>query len=51
MLFVHRDADVRLEESWLFKRDSSNDSVVLSNFVKTLKGTHNQSGIGCVYSQ
>ncbi|KAL5975334.1 hypothetical protein ACLOJK_032013, partial [Asimina triloba] len=34
--FVRRDVDVHLEEKWLSKRDTSNDSAVLSNFMKEL---------------
>ncbi|KAL5996034.1 hypothetical protein ACLOJK_026107, partial [Asimina triloba] len=36
VLSLRRDVDVHLEEKWLSKRDTSNDSAVLSNFMKEL---------------
>ncbi|KAL5998347.1 hypothetical protein ACLOJK_009287 [Asimina triloba] len=36
VLSLRRDVDVHLEEKWLSERDTSNDSAVLSNFMKEL---------------
>ncbi|KAF8411857.1 hypothetical protein HHK36_004416 [Tetracentron sinense] len=36
VLSLRRDVDVHLEEEWLSERDTRNDSVVLTNFVKLL---------------
>ncbi|MCL7050431.1 hypothetical protein MKW94_011572 [Papaver nudicaule] len=39
VLSLRRDVDVQLEEKWLLERDSSNDTAVLSNFIKSLEDT------------
>ncbi|KAL6007734.1 hypothetical protein ACLOJK_033235 [Asimina triloba] len=36
VLSLRRDVDVHLEEKWLYERDTSNDSAVLSSFMKEL---------------
>lgn len=40
VLSLRRDVDVQLEEKWLLERDASNDTIVLSNFIKLLEETH-----------
>ncbi|XP_072999795.1 uncharacterized protein [Typha latifolia] len=36
VLSLRRDADIQLEDEWLFERDTCNDSVVLANFISKL---------------
>lgn len=39
VLSLRRDVDVHLDEEWLSERDTSNDSVMLSYFLDSLRGT------------
>ncbi|KAM7280580.1 hypothetical protein ACFE04_007714 [Oxalis oulophora] len=41
VLSLKRDVDVQVQEEWLVERDGSNDSIVLSNFSKTLEEQRN----------
>ncbi|KAM7507620.1 hypothetical protein LguiA_018073 [Lonicera macranthoides] len=43
VLSLRRDVDVQLCEEWLSERDTKNDAIVLSNFIKLLGETRNHN--------